>query len=667
MPKTPLDQLCINALRILAMDATEEAGAGDAGSAMALADVAYVLWIHYLRHSPRNPRWLNRDRFVLSAGDAAILLYSLLHLTGYPFFLEDLRRFRQWNSPTPGHPVYTPAMGIETTSGPPGQGFANAVGMAIARNHLALNFNRPGYPLFSHHIYTIVSEEELLEGISQEAAALAGHLGLDPLICIVNATGITRDGPLSYTSTENLSARFSAYGWAVQILDGHDFDAIHYAIGTAIQSTGQPQLLICRTRLAYGSPNKQDTPLAIGQPLGAEEVRATRTALGWPSELPFHIPDEVRAHYHTAVSLGEQLEAQWLNELTDYAQRYTAEFRRLQRMLKGELPAGLENALPRFTPADGPLATRTAAGHTLKALATRLPELLGGSAGRTAETKTLLQEQLPLQQETPEGRQLFFGAREHAMGGILNGMALYGGLRVFGSTRLVLSDYLRPSLRLAAQMGTPVIYLFTHDSIFGSPEGPALAPLEQLLSLRTLPGLTVFRPADANETAVAWLLALQERGPVALILSQQPLPVIEETQTRAQEGVAHGAYVLRDAPQERIDLLLLASGAEVALALEAQRLLTERRISARVISMPSWERFERQSLFYKLNVLPPPTVKRLAIEAGLPLGWERYVGLQGAVMGIERFGASAPTHVLQEHFGFTAERIVERAIRLLAE
>ena len=667
MPKTPLDQLSINALRILAMDAIEEAGAGDAGAPMALADVAYVLWMRHLHYNPHNPRWRNRDRFVLSAGNASMLLYGLLHLTGYPFFLENLRRFRQWDSPTPGHPVYALDMGVETTSGPPGQGFANAVGMTIARTHLALHFNRPGYPLFDHQVYAILSEEELLEGLSHETASLAGHLGLRGLICCVNANGITADGPLTHTATEDVAARFTAYGWRVQTLDGHDFDAIDQAIHVARQAQSQPQLLICRTHIAYGSPNKQDSPLAHNQPLGAEEVRVTREALGWPNETPFAIPDEVYAHYYVAVSRGEQREARWRELLTGYAREHPAEYRQLQRILAGELPPSLERDLPRFAPADGPLATRLASGRILNALAAQMPELLGGAAGSATETQTTLQGQLPFQKETPEGRNVIFGAREHAMGGILNGMALYGGVRVFGGARLSLSDYLRPALRLAVQMRAPVIYVFTHDSLFGSEEGPAMAPLEHLLGLRTLPGLTVFRPADANETAAAWLLALQQRGPVALVLSRQPLSIIEETQTRAEEGVAHGGYVLRDAPQERIDLLLLASGSEAALALEAQRLLTERRISTRVISMPSWELFEMQSLFYKLTVLPPSTVKRLAIEAGLPLGWERYTGPQGAVMGIQRFGASAPAHVLQEQFGFTAERIVERAIRLLAE
>ena len=667
MPKTSLDQLSINALRILAMDAVETAGAGDAGTAMALADLAYVLWLRHLHHNPRNPRWPNRDRFVLSAGHAAVLLYSLLHFTGYPLFLENLRQFRQWDSPTPGHPVYTPDLGIETTSGPPGQGFANAVGMAIARTHMTLHFNRPGYPLFDHRIYVIVSELELQEGITHEAASLAGHLGLKGLICCCNATGVTREGPLANATTEDVAARFTAYGWNVRTLDGHDFDALDGAILAARQAQDRPQLLICRTHLAYGSPNKQDSPLAEGQPLGAEEVRVTRLALGWPDETAFAIPEEVQAHYQVAMSQGEQQEARWRELLTGYAKEYPAEWQQLQRRLAGKLPPDLEHALPNFVPESGPLATRTAADKALHALMPRLPELFGGAAGPLMETAGALDHALAFQKATPEGQYLWFGGREHAMGGILNGIALHGGLRVWGKTRLLLSDYLRPSLRLTAQMRLPLILVFTHDSIFGSEEGPALAPVEQLAGLRALPGITVLRPADANEAAAAVLLALQQPQPVALILSRQPLPVIEETSRLAPEGVAHGAYILREAPQERIDLLLIASGSEVALALEAQRLLTERHISARVISMPSWELFEAQSLFYRLSVFPPGVVKRLAIEAGLPLGWERYVGPQGAVLGIQRFGASAPGAVLQEHFGFTAERILERAIRLLAE
>ncbi len=667
MPKTALDQLSINALRILAMDAVEKAGAGDAGTAMALADVAYVLWMQHLSHNPRNPRWLNRDRFVLSAGHAAMLLYSLLHLTGYPLFLENLRQFRQWDSPTPGHPIYAPDSGVETTSGPPGQGFANAVGMAIARTRLALHFNRPGFPLFDHHIYVMVSESELMEGLSHEAASLAGHLGLEPLICICNASGISRDGPLSRTSTEDVSARFTAYGWGVQTLDGHDFAAIDAAILAARQAVGQPQLLICATHLAYGSPNKQDSPLADGVPLGAEEVRVTRLALGWPSEEAFAIPEEVQAHFHIAYPQGEQREARWRELLTGYAREHAAEWALLQRLLAAELPPGVERQLPSFAPDAGALAPRTASGKVLNALAPQMPELIGGAAGQAAETHSIIENALPFQKDSPEGSTLLFGAREHAMGGVLNGIALYGCLRAFGVTRLALYDYLRPALRLASQMQLPIISVFTHDSVLDSGEGPASAPLEQLLGLRALPGITVIRPADANETVAAWRIALQQRRPVALVLSRLSLPVIPETQGLALDGVAHGAYILREAPRDRIDLLLIAAGSEVALALEAQRLLAERRISARVISMPSWELFDTQSLFYKLNVFPPSVVKRLAIEAGLPLGWERYVGPQGAVMGVQRFGASGPIAALQEHFGFTADRIIERAVRLIAE
>ena len=667
MPKTHLDQLSINALRILAMDAVEEAGAGDASAAMALADVAYVLWMRHLSHNPHNPRWHNRDRFVLSAGDAAPLLYSLLHLTGYPLFMENLRQFRQWESPTPGHPVYAPDLGIETTTGLPGQGLANAVGMAIARTHMALHFNRPGYPLFDHAIYVMVSETELQEGLSHEAASLAGHLGLEALICLCNASGVTRDGPIEAVLTEDTAGRFATYGWDVQMLDGHDFNAIDAALLNARQARGKPQLLFCQTHLAYGSPNKQDSPLADGQPLGVEEVRVTRLNLGWSSEAAFEIPEEIVAHYHVATSQGEQREARWRELLTGYANDYPAETQRLQRYLSGELSPNLERALPRFNPDAGPLAPRTALHRVVGALAPYLPELLGGAAEQTAEGPAALEKPTVFQKATPEGSYLKFGAREHAMGGILNGIALYGGLRVYGATRLIRYDYLRPALRLAVQMRLPIITVFTHDSVFDSPEGPALAPVEQLLSLRALRGMTVLRPADANETAAAWLIALQQRQPVALLLSQQALPIIPETQTLAREGVAHGAYILREAPRERIDLLLIASGSEVALALEAQRLLAERRISARVVSMPSWELFETQSLFYQLNVFPPSVVKRLAIEAGTPFGWERYVGPQGAVMSIQRFGASAPASVLREHFGFTADRIIERAIRLIAE
>ncbi|MBN1260369.1 MAG: transketolase [Anaerolineae bacterium] len=665
MPKTPIDQRSIDALRILAMDAVQAAGSGHPGMPMGMADVAYVLWMRHLRHNPSNPSWINRDRFILSAGHGAILLYSLLHLTGYPISLDDLKRFRVWGSPTPGHPEFHRDLGIEVTTGPLGQGFANGVGMAIAQAHLNLRFNRLGYRIFDHDVYAFVSDGDLMEGITHEAASLAGHLGLERLIYFYDSNQITNEGKTGLTFTENVAARFRAYGWHVQDIDGHDFDAIDAAIPAARNVAGKPHLVICRTHIAYGSPNKQDSAAAHGAPLGPEEVRLTREALGWPHDEPFLAPEEIRAHFNVAAARGAQLEAKWQELAACYRHEYPEEARLLDRLKQGDLPSGWEQALPRFKVNAGPLATRTASGQVLNALADVLPELIGGSADLAPATRTYLQDHGAFQRSTREGRNLHFGVREHAMGGILNGMALYGGLRVYGGTFLVFSDYLRPALRLAALMQAPVTYAFTHDSIFVGEDGPTHQPVEHLVSLRAMPGLLVIRPADANETAAAWKVALEHRGPVALILSRQKLPVIPETYDKALEGVAQGAYVLRDASRERIDLILIATGSEVALALEAQRLLEAAKISTRVVSMPSWELFEAQSLFYRLGVLPPSATKRLAIEAGSPLGWRRFVGDQGDVIGIDRFGASAAEQTLHEQFGFTATRIADRARRLM--
>ena len=667
MSKTNLDQLSINALRILTIDAVQKANSGHPGMPMGMADVAYILWTRHLQHNPHNPRWPNRDRFILSAGHGSMLLYSLLHLTGYPLSLDDLKQFRQWGSKTPGHPEYDLDLGIETTTGPLGQGFATGIGMALAETHLAAQYNRPGYPLFNHAIYAIVSDGDLMEGISHEAASWAGHLGLEHVIYFYDDNDISIEGSTNIAFTEDVPARFRAYGWHVQEIDGHDCDAIDAAIRAAQTAKGQPHLIVCHTHIAYGSPHKQDTAGAHGSPLGEEEIRLTKEAMGWPSQEPFYVPEQVRANYGVAVTRGEQLEAQWRELLAGYAQEFPAEMAELQRLWAGDLPEDWEKSLPRFTPTDGPLATRAASGQVLNALAPVIPELTGGSADLAPSNKTSLKKYLFFQQETPDGRNLHFGVREHGMGGILNGMALYGGLRVYGGTFMVFSDYMRPAVRLAALMQVPVVYVWTHDSFYVGEDGPTHQPVEHLLALRAIPGLTVIRPADANETTAAWKVALELRRPVALALTRQKLPVLEETQEKAAEGVARGAYILRDAPQARIDLLLIATGSEVALALEAQRLLAEQQISARVVSMPSWELFDAQPFFYRLNVLPPTTSRRLAIEAGVTLGWERYVGAHGAVIGIDHFGASAPAQTLQEKFGFTAASVVERALRLLTE
>ncbi len=665
MTTQDLDRLCSNALRVLAMDAIQKANSGHPGMPMGMADVAYILWTRHLRHNPKNPQWPNRDRFVLSAGHGSMLLYALLYLSGYPLTLDDLKQFRQWGSKTPGHPEYDPEIGVEMTTGPLGQGFATGVGMAIAEKHLAALFNRPDFPIIDNYIYAIVSDGDLMEGVSHEAASLAGHLKLDRLIYLYDDNHISIEGNTRTAFTEDVAARFRAYGWHVQEIDGHDFAQIDAALTEAKAVEGQPHLIICHTHIAYGSPHKQDTASAHGSPLGEEEIRLTKEALGWPSTEPFFVPKEVIARYRLAVPRGEQMEAAWRDRFERYAEQFPDEAAELQRRWAGELPEGWEQAVPRFTPEAGTMATRAASGKVLNALAEAIPELIGGSADLAPSNKTHLHGKGDFQAETPTGRNLHFGVREFGMGAAVNGMALYGGLRPFGATFLVFSDYMRGAVRLAALMKLPVVFVWTHDSIFVGEDGPTHQPIEHLASLRAMPNLTVIRPADANETAAAWQYAMQAKEPVALILTRQKLPTLPETRTLAFEQLAKGAYVLRPSPLERTDLLLLASGSEVHLALEAQRLLAEERIGAQVVSMPSWELFERQSRFYQLSVLPPTVPRRLAIEAGSPMGWARYVGDRGAVLGLDHFGASAPASVLGREFGFTAEEVVERAKRLL--
>lgn len=668
MPKTELDQRCINALRVLAMDGVQKANSGHPGMPMGMADVAYTLWTRHLRHNPHNPRWPNRDRFILSAGHGSILLYSLLYLTGYPISMEDLKQFRQWGSKTAGHPEYDADLGIETTTGPLGQGFGNGVGMAIAARHMAARFNRQGFALFDHWVYAIVSDGDLMEGVSQEAASLAGHLGLDRIICFYDQNGISIEGSTNLAFTEDVPARFQANGWHVQTVDGHDTDAIDSAIRAAKAAKGKPHLIACRTHIAFGSPSFHDNAEAHGAPLGEAEVQATKRALNWPSMEPFWLPDDVVAAYRIAGPQGERAEALWRDQLTSYEQTYREEARELRRVLSGKLPENWIMALPRFGPDDKPMATRAASGRVLESLATVIPELVGGSADLAPSTRTYLSGFGDFSRESPQGRNYHFGVREHGMGAILNGMTLYGGLRPYGSTFLVFSDYMRPSVRLAALMGLPVIYVWTHDSIFVGEDGPTHEPIEQLMSLRLIPNLTVIRPADANETAAAWKIALERSdGPTALVLSRQNLPTLAETVDRALEGVARGAYVLSESPLDRVDIILIATGSEVGDALEAQRLLQKQRVGARVVSAPSWSLFDEQPLFYKLNVLPTHIIRRLAIEAGTPIGWEHYVGSYGAVAGINRYGASAPAARLKEEYGLTAERIAEQAQKLMAE
>jgi len=666
---SPLDELCINTLRFLAVDAVEKAKSGHPGMPMGAAPMAYVLWTRFLKHSPSHPDWPNRDRFILSAGHGSMLLYSLLHLTGYDLPLEELQHFRQWNSRTPGHPEYGLAPGVETTTGPLGQGFGNGVGMAIAERYLAAYFNRPGHTVVDHYTYAIVSDGDLMEGVSSEAASLAGHLRLGKLIYLYDNNRISIEGSTSLAFTEDVEKRFEAFGWHVQhVEDGNDIEAIEAAIAAAREETGRPSLISIRTHIAYGSPHKQDTAAAHGAPLGEEEVALTKQNLGWPLEPTFYIPEEALAHFRKAVVRGQRWETEWQERFAAYARKYPELAQEWDRVMKRELPPGWRERLPTFKPEEGPLATREASGKVLNALAPKLPTLIGGSADLAPSTDTYLKGYPDFNATNPGGRNLRFGVREHAMGTILTGMSLHGGLIPYGGTFLVFSDYLRPTIRLAAMSHQRVIYVFTHDSIFLGEDGPTHQPIEHLASLRAIPNVLVLRPADANETVVAWQVALEHQGgPVALVLTRQKIPVLDRTKLAPAEGLRRGAYILADAHANGgiPDIILIATGSEVHLAVEAWRRLTEKGVKARVVSMPSWELFEGQPADYRREVLPPEVTARLAIEAATPLGWERYVGPVGEIIGLRRFGASAPYKVLLERFGFTAESIAGRALALL--
>ena len=663
-----LDHLCINTIRTLAMDGVQKANSGHPGMPMGTADMAYVLWTQFLKHNPANPAWPDRDRFILSAGHGSMLLYSLLHLTGYDLPLDELKNFRQWGSRTPGHPEYGLTPGVEMTTGPLGQGFATGVGMAIAERFLAAHFNRPGHTIVDHFTYAIVSDGDLMEGISHEAASLAGHLRLGKLIYLYDDNGITIEGSTDLAFSEDVAARFRAYGWHVQQVDGYDLAAIAGAIRAAQAETMRPSLIIARTHIGFGSPHKQDTAGVHGSPLGEEELRLTKQNLGWPVEPPFHIPDQALARFRQAVERGRDWETDWQTRFAAYAAAYPELAAEWEMAMSGELPPGWDADLPVFKPEDGPLATRVASGKVLNALAPRLPTLIGGAADLAPSNKTYLNGQGDFEADTPGGRNLHFGVREHAMGAILNGLTLHGGVITYGGTFLVFSDYMRPAIRLAAMMELPVIYVFTHDSIGIGEDGPTHQPIEQLAALRAIPGLTVIRPADANETVEAWRVALTHRdGPVALALTRQKLPTLDRARLAPADGLARGAYILAEAENGQPEVIIIATGSEVHVALAAQELLAQRGVAARVVNMPSWELFERQPRDYRHAVLPPAITARLAVEAGVAQGWHRYVGPAGDVVSIERFGASAPYKVLWEKFGFTAENVATRALALLGQ
>jgi transketolase len=662
-----IDRLCVDTIRTLAIDAVQKAESGHPGLPLGAAPMAYVLWQRHLRHNPRDPKWTDRDRFVLSAGHGCMLLYCLLHLTGYDLTMDDLKSFRQWGSRTPGHPEWLLTPGVEATTGPLGQGTANAIGMAIAERALAARFNRPGHEIVNHRTFALVSDGDLMEGISGEASSLAGHLKLGKLTFLYDSNQVTLDGPASLSFTEDVGRRYEAYGWQVlHVADGNtDLAAIHEALEKAELEMNRPTLIVVRTTLGYGSPHKAGTSEAHGSPLGKEEVALTKKALGWEWEEPFHVPAEALEHFRTAVTRGAELQADWEKRFAEYEKslpELAAEWRRRGR---GELPDGWDSDLPDFKAGEKE-ATRTAAGRVENAIAAKLPELIGGDADLGVSTNTPLKEGGNFDGQTGAGRNFHFGVREHAMAGIANGMAYHGGVRPFVATFFCFSDYMRPSVRLAALNELPVIFVWTHDSIGLGEDGPTHQPVEHLMSLRAMPGLTLIRPGDAAEAREAWRAAILHRdGPVGLVLSRQKLPVLDRDNLGSARGLARGGYVLADPGQKAPRVILIASGSEVSLALQARDRLESEGIPTRVVSLPSWELFDRQPREYREDVLPRSVPARLAIEAGVSLGWKRYVGDAGDSVSLDRYGASAPGETVLKELGFNVDNVVRRARRLL--
>lgn len=682
---TDQEQLCINTIRMLSIDAVQRANSGHPGMPMGAATMAYILWTRHLRHNPKNPAWPDRDRFVLSAGHASAMLYSLLFLTGYDLTMEDLEQFRQWGSRTPGHPERGRTPGVEVTTGPLGQGFGNSVGMAIAERWLGTTFNRHGDDVVHHHTYVLASDGDMMEGVAAEAASLAGTFQLGRLIVLYDANLITLSATTNLTFVEDVGGRFEAYGWHVQQIDGQDVAAVDAAVTAARAVEDRPSLIVARTHIGYGSPHKQDTWHAHGEPLGVEEVRLTKRALGWPEDRRFYVPDEALREFRLSIERGAELEAAWRRRVDAYGIAHSDLARQLSRTLAGELPEGWEAHLPTFTPADGEMATRDAGGSVINALAEIVPNLVGGSADLDPSTRTAIAGcgdfESPLAPQAGgalptqgmaggvwgyAGRNIHFGLREHAMAAALTGMALHGGLLPFGATFLSFSDYMRPSIRLAALSKAHVIYVWTHDSIALGEDGPTHQPVEQLAGLRAMPDMMILRPSDATETVEAWRVALLHRdGPVGLVLTRQKLPVLDRSTLASASGLAQGAYTLAETGALPPEVILIATGSEVSLALEAHARLAADGIRSRVVSMPCWELFDAQPQSYRDAVLPPTVRARVSVEAAAPFGWERYVGPEGAIIGVSGFGASAPGPVVMRQFGFTPEHVVETAKRVL--
>lgn len=662
-----VDALSVNAIRTLSIDAIEKANSGHPGMPMGAAPMAYTLWTRYMNHNPKNPQWFNRDRFVLSAGHGSMLLYSLLHLSGYDLSIEDLKEFRQWGSKTPGHPEYGHTAGVDATTGPLGQGISMAVGMAMAERHLAAVYNKENYELVDHYTYSICGDGDLMEGVSAEAASLAGHLKLGKLVVLYDSNDISLDGDLDRSFSESIEKRFKSYGWQyIRVEDGNDLEEIAKALEEAKGDETHPTMIEVRTVIGYGSPNKSGKSDVHGAPLGADELQLTKEAYQWTFEEDFHVPTEVYEQFKQLVAEnGEKKEKEWNDLFASYKKAHPELATQFETANNGTLVEGWDQDLPVYEEGKS-LASRASSGEALNAIAKNLPYLIGGSADLAGSNKTTIKGVGDFTPETYEGRNIWFGVREFAMGAALNGMALHGGLKVYGGTFFVFSDYLRPAIRLAALMNLPVTYVFTHDSIAVGEDGPTHEPVEQLASLRAMPNLDVLRPADGNETAAAWKLAVESTDrPTALVLTRQNLPTLNKTAENAYDGVSKGAYVVSPANTDTPDVLLLATGSEVSLAVEAQKSLESEGIHASVVSMPSWHRFEKQSQEYKESVIPKSVKKRLGIEMATSLGWHRYTGDEGDVLAIDQFGASAPGEKIMEEYGFTVQNVVARVKAML--
>jgi transketolase len=665
--KNSLDELCINTISTLSMDAVQKANSGHPGAPMGLAPIAYTLWTRFLKHNPGNPDWYDRDRFVLSAGHASMLLYSLLHLTGYGISLDELKEFRQWGSRTPGHPEHGLTPGVETTTGPLGQGISNAVGMAIAEKWLAQHFNRPEFNLVDHYTYVIASDGDMMEGVASEAASIGGHLGLSKLICFYDDNHITIEGCTDLAFSEDVCKRFEAYGWHTQKFDDDiDLDDLSKAIQNAQADKERPSLIAVRTHIGCGSPNKQDSEKAHGEPLGEEEILLTKKNLGWESEEPFYVPVKALEHFRQALSKGCEVEYKWDELFEAYAKKYPDLAKEWHAFMHREFSDDWKKAIPVFTADKKGIATRSASGTVLNVIASHVTNLVGGSADLAPSTKTNMDKFGSITRDDFSGRNMHFGIREHGMGAIVNGMALHKGLVPYGATFMVFSDYMRPSIRLSAIMEQPSIWIFTHDSIGVGEDGPTHQPIEHLAALRSIPELVVIRPADANETAAAWRIAMESKNrPVAMALTRQNLPILDPSEyPMVSEGVERGAYILVDTDGNP-DIILIGTGSELNLVLDAAKQLKEKGVKARVVSMPSWELFDEQNSEYQEKVFPPSVKARLAVEAGITQGWCRYVGLEGDVIGIDHYGASAPGGTVFKQFGFTVENVVGRAMVLL--